>query len=384
MRTQTTLVALFVLLAAVAAGAAPKWHQLTADYSFAQYKADFGKAYATDAEHAMRAQLFAAALKAALAHNADKTASFKKGVNELSDRTDAEFQKRNGGKAIQMHALKTELRKQAHVKTHAHSGLAAPDTVDYRLAAPQILSAVKDQGDCGSCWAHAATENLESHWAIKTGQMYALSQQQFTACAPNPNQCGGTGGCMGSIAELAYDYLAKFGKMAAEWAYPYTAFYGTTGKCMLEKNTTGMPVSVVQVSGYTAVTPNSVADVMDALAHTGPLAVNVDASHWQGYESGIFSGCNMAKNISIDHVVQLVGYGTDLDLKADYWIIRNSWTPAWGENGYIRLIKHSKAECGWNVQPQNGVGCKGGPAQQWTCGQCGVLFDTVYPNVVAK
>ncbi len=81
---------------------------------------------------------------------------------------------------------------------------------------------------------------------------------------------------------------------------------------------------------------------MTALATTGPLAVNVDASSWSGYESGVFDGCNQ-QNPDIDHVVQLVGYGTDPS-QGDYWLVRNSWSPAWGEAGYIRLARTSNEQ----------------------------------------
>lgn len=243
---------------------------------------------------------------------------------------------------------------------------------------PSIFSSIKDQGNCGSCWAHASTENLESMWALKTGQLYTLSQQEITACAPNPNDCGGFGGCMGSTAELAYAYVSTAG-IAQEWTYPYTAYNGTTGTCRAKADIT--PTNV-QVNGYTAIASNDQDAVMDALARVGPLAINVDASTWGSYGLGIYDGCHY--NISIDHVVQLVGYGHDDGLNADYWIVRNSWSPAWGENGYIRLMRHATPTCGWDVDPQDGTACKGSPAQLWACGQCGVLFDALYPNVVAN
>ena len=79
---------------------------------------------------------------------------------------------------------------------------------------------------------------------------------------------------------------------------------------------------------------------MIALVEKGPLAVNVDASNFNSYEKGIFDGCDYTKNIDINHVVVLVGYGTD-ENGIDYWIIRNSWTTNWGENGFMRLKRES-------------------------------------------
>jgi cathepsin L len=263
--------------------------------------------------------------------------------------------------------------KKPYVRTHKTSGAPLPLTVDWRGVSPSVFSAVKDQGSCGSCWAHGSTENIETYYATATGQMFALSQQEITACAPNPNDCGGFGGCQGSIAELAYEYVVQHG-IAQEWSNPYTAFFGTTGNC---SNTT---TPMVWLSGYVKLPANDQTSVMDALAHTGPLAVNVDASSWFLYESGVFDGCHYSNNITIDHVVQLVGYGRDSGLGMDYWLIRNSWNPTFGENGFIR-IRRTDVACGWDVEPQQGTACNGSPDQLWVCGECGIVFDTSYPVV---
>jgi len=106
----------------------------------------------------------------------------------------------------------------------------------------------------------------------------------------------------------------------------------------------------------------------------------VDASAWSAYESGVFGGCNM-NDPDIDHVVQLVGYGEDPQL-GTYWLIKNSWTPAWGENGYIRIKRAvDKSPCGTDTNPQDGTGCDGGPASVLVCGECGILYDVSYPNI---
>ncbi len=365
------LVVLAVLsIAAVAAP--PKWHQLTG-YTFERYAADFQKKYTSAGERNRRERIFYTKLAAVMAHNADATQTYKKGINHMSDWTQEEFQRLNGGRIHQMQRFEN---KALQVPYKA-SGKALPPSVDLRNRLPSILTAVKDQGQCGSCWAHGSTETMESYWAMATNNLFVLSQQQVTACAPNPQDCGGFGGCQGSTAELAYEYVIGAG-LTQEWEYPYTAYYGTTGNC--SKN---MPAAI-QLSGYTKLPTNDQGSVMDALAHTGPLAINVDASSWSDYESGVFSGCNYAQNISIDHVVQLVGYGTDSDLKVDYWIVRNSWSPSYGEHGYIRVLRTATPECGWDVNPQDGTGCNGGPPQLWTCGMCGILFDTSYPIVVSN
>jgi cathepsin L len=134
----------------------------------------------------------------------------------------------------------------------------------------------------------------------------------------------------------------------------------------------------VEISGYHKLPPNDQEAVMAALAHIGPLAVNVQADNWADYHSGVFSGCSNLSNVAIDHVVQLVGYGTDAKL-GDYWLVRNSWDTVWGENGYIRLARQAQPRCGVDVQPLDGTGCAGGPSVQHVCGECGVLFDVSFP-----
>ena len=365
------LVVAFLAIAALASP--PKWHQL-AGYTFEKFVTDFQKSYPSGAEYARREKLFYAKLAAVQAHNAAGTTSpYKKGINHMSDWTEEEFQRLNGGRINQLERFENKALQVPYVP----SGIASPASVDLRNRLPSILTAVKDQGQCGSCWAHGSTEQMESYWAIATGNLFVLSQQQVTACAPNPQDCGGFGGCQGSTAELAFEYVINNG-LTQEWQYPYTAYSGTTGNCTVGQQ------SWIKLSGYTKLLQNDQAAVMDALAQVGPLAVNVDASSWSDYESGIFNGCDFANNITIDHVVQLVGYGTDVDLKLDYWIVRNSWSPFYGENGFIRVLRTATPACGWDVNPQDGTGCNGGPAQLWTCGMCGILYDTSYPLTVSN
>jgi len=373
-----TLVAVVVVAIGVAA-ARPKWHELTPDYSYSQFLQDFKKAKPTsDSEYKMREQEFTRSLRKVFAHNiGNAKSSYKKGINHMSDWTDAERTGLRGGRAGSMAHIAAELHKKPYVSTHQiQAGRTIPQELDYRQRFPSILTTVKDQGQCGSCWAHGSTEQMETYNAIATDELFVLSQQQVTACAPNPNDCGGTGGCGGSIMQLAWEYVINAGGITQEWNYPYTAYNGNTGTCE-----SPLPPTYVKLTGYKVVTPNSQNAVLDALVGTGPLSVNVDASSWSDYEGGIFDGCHYAQNISIDHVVQLVGYGHDFGLGKSYWLIRNSWSASYGEQGFIRILKTEKAECGTNVNPQDGVACKGSPPTQYVCGECGILFSTGYPVV---
>jgi len=233
---------------------------------------------------------------------------------------------------------------------------------------------VKDQGYCGSCWAFASTAVIESSVAKATGMLFDLSVQQMTVCAPNPDECGGTGGCSGSTAELAFDYVASSFALVEEFQYSYANYFGGSG------NTCTVPESAgATISGYVQLPSNNYTALVNAVATTGPVAVSVDASAWSAYESGVFDGCNQV-NPDIDHAVVLIGYGSENG--QNYWLVRNSWSASWGEFGYIKLARTDAEEekCGSDITPQNGVACAGDLEPEKVCGTCGIIFDSAYPT----
>lgn len=195
-------------------------------------------------------------------------------------------------------------------------------------------------------------------------------------CAPNPDNCGGTGGCQGSTAELAFDYVTGSKGLLQEYQYGYTSYYGRDFDCAAP----GVTLPVATIDGYTQLPGNNYTAVMNALATIGPLAINVDASTWGAYSSGVFSGCSSTKS-DINHVVVMVGYGTDATSGDKYWLIRNSWSPTWGEAGYMRLLRTDgdDTNCALDSTPQDGVACDGQPEAVSTCGTCGAIYDTSYP-----
>jgi len=254
-----------------------------------------------------------------------------------------------------------------------------PDSFDWRTK--NIVSAVKDQGECGSCWTFASTESIESAYALKNGAglITDLSEQQVLDCTPNPDQCGGTGGCQGGTAELVYANMMKMGGITTEWYYPYISYYGSNYQCHYNSSVT---IPYAQLSNYTKLPSNQYDPLINALVQNGPIAITVMASTWSDYESGVYAGCPKT-NIDLDHAVLLVGYGTDSSSGVDYWLIRNSWSPKWGEDGYIKLRRDSgtNISCGIDYNPQDGTGCKNGPPQVTACGMCGILYDSSFPII---
>jgi len=166
---------------------------------------------------------------------------------------------------------------------------------------------VKDQGGCGSCWAFAGVEAMETAVAQATGRVLALSTQNVVSCALNPHHCGGTGGCGGATADIAYGYVADKG-IASEAAYPYQARTGTCNEQIAK---------TAKIKSFVKTQENNYTQLITALATVGPLAVNVEANSWSSYSSGVFTGCQF-RDVDINHVVQVVGYGHDAARNKDY------------------------------------------------------------------
>merc|ERR1711971_1550138 len=285
-----------------------------------KFKLQHMKAY-PHREEEVRQGVFRANLRKIAAHNEREEQgleTWRMAVTEFADLTEEEFTQQ---------VLGGYVRTPQSLGGHAAKREAASDlpaSVDWREKG--VVTDAKNQGSCGSCWAFATVENIESYAAINNVTLTKLSTQEVTTCTPNPMHCGGTGGCRGSIPQLGYNYVQLFG-LATNADYPYwSGTTGMTGSCK-------------------------------------------DASPWQLYGSGVFSGCSYSSNIALNHAIQMVGYGTDPS-HGDYWLVRNSWGKLWGEHGYIRLQREAELTCGTDSTPMDGTACVGGPGtdEQHVCG----------------
>jgi len=293
-------------------------------------------------------------------------------VNKFTDWTDQEFKAMLGNS---IRPLKKRNSVPSQKFDQERIRYLSQQDVDWRTKG--IVTKPKDQGACGSCWAFGSTETFESYWALATRNLVALSEQQILDCTPNPDQCGGTGGCGGGTAELAFAQIIKSGGLSTAADYPYESGAGENFPCRY--NGTGAP----KMSSYVSLPANDHDAVLNWVATKGPLAVSVDAMSWSSYGSGVFDGCDN-EHPDLDHLVQLVGFGTD-PRRGDFWLVRNSWSSSWGESGYIRIKRHSAADtpCGIDTKPSDGDGCINGPPTIKVCGNCGILYDGVY-TVVKK
>jgi len=326
----------------------------------------------------MRRELYHSRLAAIAAHNAQRR-SWVAGVNKFADFTNEELHAllgyKRGARSLQgPPAASSFLQVQPH-----GDQIAAPKRVAAEVDWREKLSSAKffrDQGSCGSCWAVAAAGALEMQSELVCGNTTKLAYQQLVDCVPNPQHCGGTGGCNGATAELAFEYAQTHGLVDAEsYSSGSSLFNSGCGAGEATK-------PVMSLQGWQRLPVNEGEPLRRAIAQHGPVVVSVDGSAWFGYESGVFNGCQ--KDSIVNHAVLAIGYGKDQSEGDDhdlYWLIRNSWGADWGEAGHIRILRHTSdgAFCGVDKDPKQGVGCDGGPSEIPVCGMCGILSDSSHP-----
>jgi len=288
---------------------------------FSVWKNHHSKVYSSQEEENFRFSVFQDALKKIEDLNA-KSHGAQYGLNKYTDWTPEEFSKLRGYKPRPDAERKTEVLPKGPI--------AAPATYDWRTL--DRVTPVKDQGQCGSCWAFSATENVESIYMINkkigSASMSPLSPQQVVDCDTTDS------GCNGGDTPTAYAYIMSAGGMETDADYPYTAADGT---CAFDQS----KVKVSITNWKYATQTQSESEMVDATVNWGPLSICVDASSWQYYTSGIVMGADCTNNL--DHCVQIVGY--DTSASTPFWIVRNSWGADWGESGFIRL-QYGQDTCG--------------------------------------
>ena len=273
-----------------------------------------------------RFKVFASNYEQITEHN-NKESTYKLGLNEFTHLTDEEFSAVYLSSDVPETVLENATTFEANnLKT----------SVDWRAK----MNPVKNQHRCGSCWAFSAVAGIEAAWSVTKGKLMDLSEQELVDCAGS----FGNHGCNGGAKDAAFRYVIKAGGLASQKDYPYT---GVDGKC----KTSGF-TRIGKISSYTTVTPQN-PDALKAALNKQPVSVSVRADTWKSYSSGIINSasCGTATN----HAVIAVGYNTEGSIP--YYVVRNSWGPAWGEKGHVR------------IGIQNGIGI------------CGIQKAPFYPNV---
>jgi C1A family cysteine protease len=251
-------------------------------------------------------------------------------LNRFADMTKKEFK-------TKMLGFRFSTRAKNYVDL---SKRAPPASIDWRDK--KAVNPVKDQGQCGSCWAFSTIGSLESrNFIINKKDLISLSEQQLVDCSTSY----GNMGCDGGLMDYGFQYIRDHG-ITTEKKYPYTA---QDGNCVYHKKD-----KAASIKSYHDVKPNKCKALEAAIAE-GPVSVAVDAENWSFYKKGVYKSSKCGT--SLDHGVTAIGYGATSN-GSPFWIIRNSWAASWGENGYIRLEKGNKQKAG----------------------TCGVCMDPSYPT----
>jgi C1A family cysteine protease len=356
----------------------------TRDLIWSFFKSFHQKAYSSAEEHDKRRLIVHNNINFIVKHKVKKFRTFELELNHLADLTPEEFKKfkkgyiaptsskrriednkdEKGEEALhrrlveldqhhhKRHWKRNIIKRNHHLKnsdgkrsfssrfqtllnTNIKRGNSNPISFDWR--SKNVVGSIKDQLQCGSCYAFATSAVMESLYAIKNNaqSVVDLSPQEIVDCGGN--------GCDGGNFPPAVNYLAHQGDKQATWiSYPYV---GVQQSC----KTHSLTYSKLGNIQYTSIPEGDEKSLAADLVSFGPIFVAIDASsqYFQLYNSGILDTDDCSNQPEdLDHAVVAVGYGYNAALRQSYWIIKNSWGTDWGEKGYVLLPKDAGNKCG--------------------------------------
>jgi len=304
---------------------------LNQDKSWNEFKGLYGKQYQSKEEESSRKAVWEKNMQFIQDHNMQYALgkkTFSVGMNKYGDLSNREFVSMLNG------FNKTKTMKKSTEGSHfiAPANFQRPDAVDWRKQG--YVTPVKDQGQCGSCWAFSAVASLEGQHFKAASSLASLSEQNLVDCSRN----FGNMGCDGGLMDQAFQYINKNKGIDTEGSYPYMA---VDQDCKFDAKSIG-----ATCTGFTDINGGDEEALQDAIASVGPISVAIDASQdsFQFYKDGVYSDEDCSSEW-LDHGVTAVGYDS-MGAGQDYYIVKNSWGTDWGKQGYILMARNQNNMCG--------------------------------------
>ncbi|XP_066317745.1 senescence-specific cysteine protease SAG39-like [Miscanthus floridulus] len=297
-----------------------------------KWMAEHGRTYKDEAEKARRLEIFRANAEFIDSFNAAGKHSHRLATNRFADLTDEEFRAARTGFRPRPAPAAAGSGGGGRFRYENFSLADAAQSVDWR--AMGAVTGVKDQGECGCCWAFSAVAAVEGLNKIRTGRLVSLSEQELVDCDVN----GEDQGCEGGLMDDAFQFIQRRGGLASESGYPYQ---GEDGSC----RSSAASARAASIRGHEDVPRNNEAALAAAVANQPvSVAINGEDYAFRFYDSGVLGGeCGT----DLNHAITAVGYGTAAD-GSRYWLMKNSWGASWGEGGYVRIRRGVRGQgvCG--------------------------------------
>ncbi|XP_021694158.1 uncharacterized protein LOC23687573 isoform X2 [Aedes aegypti] len=310
-----------------------------ARHLFEKFKLKHSREYQSTLEHEMRFRIFKNNLFKIEQLNKYEQGTAKYGITHFADMTSAEYRQRTG-----LVIPRDEDRNHVgNPKAEIDENMELPESFDWRELG--AVSPVKNQGNCGSCWAFSVVGNIEGLHQIKTKILEEYSEQELLDCDAVDSAC------QGGYMDDAYKAIEKIGGLELESEYPYlakkqkTCHFNSTEVHVRVKGAVDLPKNETAMAQY--------------LVANGPISIGLNANAMQFYRGGISHPWKpLCSKKNLDHGVLIVGYGVKeypmFNKTMPYWIVKNSWGPKWGEQGYYRIFRGDNT-CGVSEMASSAV-----------------------------